>query len=71
MSVLECRSVLIINYICNDIINKTCQVVSVVNPTNILPSARLAARVHDCTGYHLLSVNENLCLCNDDEKVTG
>ena len=27
--------------------------------------------VHDCIGYHWLSVNENLCLINSIKKVVG
>ena len=48
-----------------DFMNRTCQVVSVVNPTHILQFTI----AHDCTEYHLQSVNENLFLSNNVEKV--
>ena len=38
-----------------------------VNATHILR----CARVHDCIGYHRLSVNENLRLIDGVEKVVG
>ena len=48
-------------------LNRTCQSVGVVHPTHILQ----CARAHDCTDFHLLSVNENLCLSGGVEKVVG
>ena len=54
-------------YICQDFINRTCQWVSVANATHILQ----CTRAQDCTGYHWLSVNENLCLIDGVEKVVG
>ena len=50
-----------------DFINKTCQWVSVFNAIDILQ----CTRVHECLGYHWLSVNENLCLIYGFEKVGG
>ena len=41
-----------------DYINRTCQVISLVNPIHILQ----CAGVHECTVYHLLSVNEHIVI---------
>ena len=52
----------------NDFIDRTCpgQVFSAVNPTHILQRTR--ATVMGNSGYHLLSVNENLCIREGVEK---